>query len=85
MARAGPIAPRSRNWPFRFHQLMTSLARFQIPTYLLSFPQFATGEQSLFDGLRPLLEAHGVNAQESQAALARAANVELIHQNDGQG
>ncbi|WP_460811641.1 hypothetical protein [Nocardioides salsibiostraticola] len=83
--KSRPNRSQEQKLALRFHQLMTSLARFQIPTYLLSFPHFATGEQSLFDGLRPLLEAHGVNAQESEDALARAANVELIHQNDGQG
>ena len=52
--------------------------RHDVPTYFLNFPGFANGERDLYADLEPLLAAHGVTSEESAAALASVARVELI-------
>lgn len=61
------------------YKLVHTLARHQIPLYLVPFPEFATGERDVFDSLRVLLEPHGVTAEESGAALQRVVDPSRIH------
>lgn len=63
-----------------FHELMHTLARHRLPVFLLGFPEFVTGEQSLFHGLEPLLREHGVTEDEAAAATAAIADPSLVHQ-----
>jgi hypothetical protein len=62
-----------------FYNLMLALASHEIPVHLLRFPDFATGQQSLFRALGPLLVEHGVTEEESQEAFGRVVQVDLIH------
>ena len=62
----------------QFYKLLHALVRHDVPTYFLNFPGFANGERDLYADLEPLLAAHGVTSEESAAALASVARVELI-------
>jgi hypothetical protein len=64
----------------RFFDLVSGLVRHDVPIYFLRFPDFARGEQDLYQALRPLMEAHGVGAEESDTALRRVLRPEFIHE-----
>lgn len=64
----------------RFFDLVAVLVRHDVPIHFLRFPDFARGEQDLYQALRPLMDAHGVTAEESQAALRQVLRPDLIHE-----
>jgi len=74
------LAKQEQKLARQFYELVQTLVRHDVPIYFLRFPDFARGEQDLFTALRPLLEGHGVTAEESQSALARVLRPELIHE-----
>jgi hypothetical protein len=63
----------------RFFDLVAVLVRYDVPIHFLRFPDFARGRQDVFQALRPLMDAHGVTRQESDAALRQVLRPELIH------
>src|SRR5213083_659319 len=69
--KSGDVSGRKQEqWLARqFYNLIFTLVSLDVPIFFLHFPAFATGEQYLFTALRPLLEAHGVSAEESGQAL----------------
>ena len=62
----------------QFYGLLHTLVSHDVPIRFLRFPDFASGEQSLFDALEPLLVEHGVTRAESDAALAGVVDPALI-------
>lgn len=62
----------------QFYNLLHDLVAHDVPVHFLRFPGFATGRQSLFDALEPLLVEHGVTRAESDEALAGVVDPALI-------
>jgi len=62
----------------QFYTLLHGLVSHDVPVRFLRFPEFATGEQSLFEALEPLLVEHGVTRDESESALAGVVDPKLI-------
>lgn len=73
------LAKQEQKLARQFYDLVHTLVRHDVPIYFLRFPDFARGDQDLFVALRPLLEAHGVRAEEAASALDAVRRPELIH------
>ena len=61
-----------------FYKLVYTMVYYEVPIHFLKFPQFATGEQDLFDALEPVMTEHGVTRQESSDALAKVLRPEFV-------
>ena len=62
----------------QLYRLVHTLARYGVPTLLLPFPEFARDHDVLLHRLGPLLEEHGVSADESLAAYERVVDASHI-------
>jgi hypothetical protein len=62
----------------QLYRLVHTLARYGVPTLLLPFPEFARDHGVLLHRLGPLLEEHGVSADESLAAYERVVDASHI-------
>ena len=72
-------AGQEKQLAMQFYRLVHALVRHDVPTYFLRFPDFARGEQDLYDVPGPLLISHGVTADESAAAMSAVSRPDLIH------
>ena len=61
-----------------FYRTLYPLVRYQIATYCLEFPRFATDASYLFEILQPLWNSHGVSKVELRQALAAVVRLERI-------
>ena len=62
----------------QLYRLVHTLAQYGVPTVLLPFPEFARDHDVLLHRLGPLLEEHGVSADESLAAYERVVDARHI-------
>jgi hypothetical protein len=79
-ARGKNPANQERKLAVKFHNIIYTMLRFDIPIHFLKFPEFARGEQDLYAALEPILVEHGVTREESDAALAQVLRPEYINE-----
>ena len=63
----------------QFHKLLEALVRHNVTTHFLYFPTFAESSESLYRGLKPILDQHGVSREESDAAHREIVDLQQIH------
>lgn len=78
-AKRGPHKGQEEKLAVQFYKLLHTLVEHEVPTYFLSFPDFATGKQSLHAALGPLLREHDVTEGESERALRAVVDTDLIN------
>ena len=64
----------------QFYKLIEALVRHGVPIHFLFFPAFIESAEALYDGLRPILEEHGVSRAESDSAYRSVVDLRLVHQ-----
>lgn len=78
----GPEAAKNQEQRLavQFHRLIHTMLSFDVPIHFLKFPEFAKGQQDVFEALRPIMDEHGVSREESDAALATVLRPEYINE-----
>lgn len=62
-----------------FYDLVETLTRHRVPTYMLSFPRFVRSHNDLYEGLRGLLARYDVSAEQSEEAFNRVIRSDYVH------
>lgn len=62
-----------------FHDLMETLLRHRVPTYLLSFPRFVRSHDDLYESLRGLLAKYNVSFEQSGEAFSQVVRSNYVH------
>jgi len=63
----------------QFYALVEALTAHSVPIYFLNFPSFAESADTLYSGLKPVLDEHGVSRIESDVAHRSTVDLDLVH------
>jgi hypothetical protein len=63
----------------QFYKLVEALVCHGVPMHFLYFPAFAESAEDLYDGLKPILEEHGISRESSDSAHRALVDLRLVH------